>query len=258
MGWETVGFCEIDEWCQKVLAKNFPGVPIHGDVTTYDGQDCDLITAGFPCQPYSLAGQRRGAGDDRALGHEAVRLIEQCQPEYAVLENVYGFVSMGLDNLLSDLEGIGYRVGTFVIPACAVDAPHRRDRVWIVGTNTGSKGLHQRELQRGISGQAKRKKEQEAVELGSKASSAKILADTECRRQQGQGEPIDARNTETSGEAQAVELVNGGVGAKWSPEPSVGRVATGVPRRVDRLRGLGNAIVPQVAYEIFRAIEEGC
>jgi DNA (cytosine-5)-methyltransferase 1 len=132
VGWETVGFCEIDPYCQKVLRKHWPDVPIHEDIKTFDGQECDIISASWPCQPYSVAGKQKGAVDDRDLWPDTVRVLKRCQPTWFVGENVAGFIKVGLDSALSDLEDLGYSFRTFVIPAVAVGAPHRRDRVWII------------------------------------------------------------------------------------------------------------------------------
>jgi site-specific DNA-cytosine methylase len=151
-GLETVQFVEIDPFCQKVLRKNFEGVPIHDNIKTFTYARCFrqaisqeqatgieqcnqrpfLLTGGFPCQPYSCAGKRRGKEDDRALWPEMLRVISEARPTWIIAENVAGFIGMGLDDCISDLENEGYEVQPFVIPACAVNAPHRRDRVWIV------------------------------------------------------------------------------------------------------------------------------
>ena len=133
-------FVEIDPFCQKVIKKHWPGVPIHGDIKTYEhnGTKIDLLTGGFPCQPFSVAGKQRGTEDDRALWPEMLRIIKEAKPRWIIGENVTGIVNMELDNYVSDLEAEGYEVQPFIIPACAVDAPHRRDRVWIVGhTSSG-------------------------------------------------------------------------------------------------------------------------
>lgn len=143
VGWETVAFCEIDKFCQQVLAKHWPGVPIHPNVKELTADDVgpvDIITGGYPCQPFSVAGKRRGAEDDRHLWPEAYRLVRECRPAYAVFENVAGHITMGLDEVLADLESIGYTTEAFVVPACAADAPHRRDRVWIVAYSNGRFG----------------------------------------------------------------------------------------------------------------------
>jgi DNA (cytosine-5)-methyltransferase 1 len=140
-GFETVAFCEIDPFCQKVLKKHWPDVPIYNDVRTlnYDGP-VDVITGGYPCQPFSLAGKRQGESDDRHLWPAMFSLVKKHRPSWVIGENVAGHIGMGLDDVLSDLEGEAYAVRTFVIPACAVDAPHRRDRVWIVAHTDGIGG----------------------------------------------------------------------------------------------------------------------
>jgi DNA (cytosine-5)-methyltransferase 1 len=133
----TVAFCEREPFPQAVLRKHWPEVPIYEDVRTIPTERLgriDLICGGFPCQPWSVAGQQRGAEDDRDLWPVMAALIEKLRPRWVVGENVRGFVNepLGLQRSLSDLEGFGYQTAPFVIPACAVDAPHRRDRVWIV------------------------------------------------------------------------------------------------------------------------------
>ena len=200
-GLETLQFVEIDSFAQKVLKKNFPGVPIHDDIKTFDAtQLCQpfLLTGGYPCQPFSQAGKRRGKEDDRHLWPEMLRVIRECRPTWILAENVAGHISMGLDTVLADLESEDYSTRTFVIPACAKDAPHRRDRVWIV-------------------------------------ANAQHSADR-----------TNSRQEDRPGWKE---------GSQWPIEPNVGRVAHGIPKRVDRLRGLGNAIVPQVAYEIINALK---
>ncbi|MCK9568534.1 DNA cytosine methyltransferase [Candidatus Pacearchaeota archaeon] len=130
---------EIDDFCNKVLAKHWPNVKRYRDVKEvgkHNLEPVDLICGGFPCQPFSVAGKRRGTEDDRHLWPEMFRVIDELRPRWVIGENVAGFINMGLDQSISDLEGIGYEVGTFVIPACAVNAPHRRDRVWIIAQNS--------------------------------------------------------------------------------------------------------------------------
>jgi DNA (cytosine-5)-methyltransferase 1 len=205
VGWETVGFCEIDPYCQKVLRKHWPDAPIHGDIKTYEGQECDIITGGFPCQPYSQIGKQRGTADDRALWPEYRRIISSRKPRWVVGENVVGIINMELDNITSDLEDLGYDVNVFVIPACAVGANHRRDRVWIV-------------------------------------------ADSDSTRSQGQ----QSAGLSEWGEAVGHDRPR----HRWMPTPRVCRGSDGISNRVDRLKGLGNAIVPQISEVIFRAINE--
>src|SRR5215831_16662165 len=140
-GYETVLFCEIDRFCQAVLRKNFPGVPIHDDVRTLAAEHVpgpvDLLTGGFPCQPVSVAGQRRGDADDRWLWPEMARVVGEVRPRYVLAENVPGLIGMALDGCLADLEGLGYACRAVIVPACAVGAWHRRDRVWIVAHAAG-------------------------------------------------------------------------------------------------------------------------
>ncbi len=140
MGWTNVLNCEIDEFCRKVLKYHFPNAKQYTDIRTTDftvwrGR-IDVLTGGFPCQPFSLAGMRKGTSDDRYLWPEMLRAIREIRSRWIVGENVYGFVNwsdgMVLEQVCSDLENEGYEVQPFVIPACAVGAPHRRDRVWII------------------------------------------------------------------------------------------------------------------------------
>ncbi len=128
-------FCEIDPFCQEVLKKHWHHSKIYDDIKKFNGTPAYLVTGGFPCQPFSQAGKRKGKEDDRWLWPEMLRVIRESNPDWVIGENVAGFIGMALDEVLSDLEGIGYEVRPFVIPAVAVNAPHRRDRVWIVAHN---------------------------------------------------------------------------------------------------------------------------
>lgn len=137
-GFKTVAFVEREPYCQKVLRKHWHNVPIFSDIRSFDGKefrDADIVVGGFPCQPWSVAGEQRGDTDDRDLWHEMVRVIEDIRPRWIIGENVRGFVNMpmGLKRSLFDLESIGYKAAPFIIPACAADAKHRRERCWIVG-----------------------------------------------------------------------------------------------------------------------------
>ena len=141
-GFETVAFCEYDKHAQKVLKKRFPNTPIYEDVRSLtkeqldnDGITIDVICGGFPCQPFSVAGEQRGSDDDRHLWPEMLRLIKEIKPRWVIGENVSGFVSMALDDVSLDLEREGYEVRSVVIPAVAKNAYHRRDRVWIIANS---------------------------------------------------------------------------------------------------------------------------
>lgn len=252
-GMECVWQVEKDEWCRKVLAKHWPDVERFEDVKKvygllayavksrpyatvtatgsiergsgkpvakdqgrkkentaneskgYELAPVDVIAGGFPCQPHSVAGKRKGAADDRNLWPEFSRIVSETKPRYVLAENVPGIRTTYLDTVLSDLESQGYACWTFNLPAVAFDAPHRRERIFIV-------------------------------------------AHANNRRRQQRDE----------GERRLSELDQNGKGkvGQWQVEPPVGRVANGVPDRVDRLRGLGNAVVPQVAEWIGRRIVE--
>jgi DNA (cytosine-5)-methyltransferase 1 len=241
-GIETVGFCEYNPKARRIIAKNFPGVPIHEDVRTLDPKQyegIDIITGGYPCQPFSHAGKRQGEDDDRHLWPAMRSIIEGARPRWVIAENVAGHVTMGLDTVLSEMESIGYTCWPVVIPACAVDAPHRRDRVWIVGhANSARRSESNAPLARGSTEQSD--------------SNGQPDSDAECEQCEGRCEIADTRDATIQGELGRM----GGERAwcQWTPEPGVDRVAHGIPRRVDRLHGLGNAIVPQVAAELLRAI----
>ena len=147
-GMKTVGLCELDSFCQQILKKNFPGVPVYDDVRTLtaarlaaDGVvPIDIITAGYPCQPFSLAGKRQGKNDPRHVWPDVFRLVTEIRPDWCLFENVVGHVTMGLEDVLADLENAGYGVQPFIIPAAGVGASHMRDRVWIVAANTERDG----------------------------------------------------------------------------------------------------------------------
>ena len=151
LGFEWAGlsspvmFCDIEPWSRKILAQHWPDVPIAEDVKELANDarrlvpDCDILTAGYPCQPFSVAGKQKGTADDRHIWPYIRAIIAQKRPTWCVFENVYGHVALGLDQVLADLEAEGYASRTFIVPACGVDAPHRRDRLWIVA-HTDSQG----------------------------------------------------------------------------------------------------------------------
>jgi DNA (cytosine-5)-methyltransferase 1 len=277
---EIVSFCEIDPFCQKILKKHWPTVPIISDIrdvtneridTNTNGVRCntgwteqplqrhrkpdkahwenktriDLLTGGFPCQPFSCAGQRKGENDDRFLWPEMLRIIRELQPTWIIGENVAGIVNMALDQVLSELENEGYAVQAFIIPACAVDAPHRRDRVWIVAHQQSKR------LERRVQSRKLHPFPDERFGKG-----GQDVADTE--GEQGASENYREKQGQI-GEQKQGQLGRSDSGevweTNWLPEPSVGRVANGIPNRVDRLRGLGNAIVPQCVVPIMEAIK---
>ena len=295
-GYETVAFCEYDKHAQKVLRKHWPDTEIIDDVRELANDaerfrgSVDIICGGYPCQPFSAAGKRRGDKDDRHLWPEMLRIIQAVRPTWVCGENVAGHISMGLDEVLSDLEAEGYQARCFVIPAVAADARHRRDRCWVVGYSehdgsfaSGDIGRVQRELNRqtqeveqsagsssgaeavGNAEDVRRNIRQDTEREGSKdqqdksqsgvrgksVGSDKDVPNTDSKRSQGVGQKRD--NEGSAG------LCGGEARWEksfWEPEPAVGRVANGVPGRVHRLKQLGNSIVPQVAARILWAIKE--
>lgn len=213
-GFKTVAFCERDLFCQKVLAKHWPGVKIYDDVRTIDTSELpaiDLVFGGYPCQPFSSAGQRKGASDERHMWPHMLEIVRRVKPTWVVGENVKGHISLGLDDVLDDLENEGFETRAFAIPAGAVKAPHCRERVFVVSYS-------------------------------------------ESNRHRARGEIRD------------VCEANGRSGRRLLPEfalpdwgdttPRICREIDGIPNRVDRLKSLGNAVVPQQAYPIFAAIAE--
>lgn len=249
-GMQCVGQVEIDPFCQAVLAHHWPHVRRIDDIRKVRGNEfgtVDLICGGFPCQPFSLAGQRAGAKDDRYLWPEMCRIIQTCRPAWVLGENVAGIIGVELDKVLSDLESIGYAVQCFVIPACAVDAPHRRDRVWIVA-HTYANGWESGSGNSGVEEGSRKPYGGNAERL------CETVAHTTIMRMEGERkswfcEPSGlAEKTLLDGRCQEPRA------AEWKPEPNVGRLAHGVPNRMAQLHALGNAVVPQVVETIGREI----
>ncbi len=218
LGFERAGFTirwqvEIDPWARAVLAKHWPTVPKYPDVREVGAHSLEpvaVLCGGFHCQDISLAGKGAGIEGQRSgLWAEYARLIGELRPRYVVVENVAALRTRGLDRVLGDLAACGYDAEWDCIPAAAVGAPHRRDRLWLVAY------------------------------------------------------PHQQRTQVPPGRGHAAVQVFGGGDAAgslgdwsdwWAAEPNVGRVVDGLPQRVDRLRGLGNAIVPQIAKWIARRI----
>jgi len=237
-GFETVAFCEIEPFCQKVLKKHWPEVPIFEDVRTLDYEgSVDVITGGFPCQPFSCAGNQDAEKDDRHLWPEMLRTIVKHKPRWIIGENVTGIIKLALDNICSSLEAGGYTVRTFVIPACAVNAPHRRDRVWIVGHSTELFSNGSKHNTASIDGQIPK----------SGSSGGKMAISNSQRREREVGWKAGRNGREWKSFP-----ANGGWQGKV--KPFLDRKNDGLPHRLDRLRSLGNAVVPQIPEIIGDAI----
>ncbi len=316
-GFRTVGQCEWAEYPTKVLEKHWPDVPRWKDIKTLTKESfyertgartVDIVSGGFPCQPFSTAGKRRGKEDDRYLWPEMVRVIKELRPAWVVGENVAGIVRMALPDILSELEACGYRTRAFLIPACAVGARHRRYRVAIVGHREGDghmahadgpgrkeqhvaaepakekipRGGHCEGKVRNAAGEGL--EDGAGVPMGGQETQEpeperpdRHVSDTDNRgravrgnrelpaaEKAGSGGEDHGRGTQEheQGERRAPESGVGGVAygipawmdGYWDIEPDIPRIASGVPHRVDRLKALGNAVVPQQFYPIFAAI----
>ena len=258
-GFETIGFSEIDDYASRVLAKHWPHVKNYGDIKNIKGSEIgtvELITGGFPCQPFSVAGKQRGKEDNRHLWPEMFRVISEVGPRWVLGENVAGIVKMELWNCVSDLEGIGYEVQPVIIPACAVDAPHRRDRVWIVAyADAPRKRRESREKEAEGNAMAWNAKgdtsgKERRVQEGQNANPRGICEDVADSNGDNDHSPGSRNGEVCSRQSGSSEIFRDF--RNWLPEPPVGRVANGIPNRSHRLKGLGNAIVPAVAYEILR------
>lgn len=218
-GFETVAFCEIEPYAKRVLKRNFPEVPIYDDVReiTADRLTADGITGiqcvvgGFPCQPFSRIGERKGNEDDRSLWSEMRRIIEEVRPRWVIAENVVGLVEMELDSILSDLESLRYTTTTFDLPASSVGANHERRRIWIIGCDETDMAYPNSERLQGWE------------------------SDSLTQRQSSEG--------------------YAGQGHRWMPTPRVCRRGDGVQNRMDRLKCLGNAVVPDIPQQLARVIK---
>jgi DNA (cytosine-5)-methyltransferase 1 len=220
IGWENVFQVEIDEFAQKVLEKNFPNAKRYRDIREFDGTqyrgNIGILSGGFPCQPFSMAGQRKGEKDNRFLWGEMLRVIRETQPQFIVGENVNGITNLDngrtLEKILLSLEDEGYFSEIFRIPACAIGAWHKRERIWICA--------HAKSFRWSI---------------------------------QRKDEIRDTQETFTNRRYKFESLDGDHIGQLSNCGTL--RIDNGIPNRVDRIKALGNAIVPQVVFEIFKAIE---
>ena len=290
-GFETVAFCDYDSYCQKVLRKHWPWVTIYDDIKELNYEKLksnghnkiDIITGGYPCQPFSIAGRQQGEKDPRHVWPEMFRLIQELRPTWVIGENVSGHVKLGLDTVLENLESEGYSARTFSISASSIGANHQRERLWIIahsnnaGDRTSQSSIdrhgqktdqrregftqfessgHGEDLEntgrsRGSGSKFQGKNENEIREenanqferSSSSSQSNMVYSDSE------RLEKWESIGENFSQEYQAL------IGADWwSTEPNVGRVANGVPKRVDRLKSLGNSLVPHIPYCIGMSI----
>mgnify|MGYP001056733057 CR=1 FL=1 len=251
-GFMTVGQCEFADYPTKVLEKHWPDVPRWRDVRTLTKESfyertglrtVDVISGGFPCQPFSVAGKQKGKGDDRYLWPEMLRVITELRPRCVVGENVPGIIKIAAGQVVKDLERAGYHVVVFNFEAAAVGAWHRRSRVFFVGIADVADADGS-----GLQGSEQPETPDAAEDAGEQPS--RVPAG-ECSEA-----VYDAMCSGCAGDARWGKSQELADGRCWAAEPDVGRVAHGVPARVDRLKCLGNAVVPQQAYPIFKALME--
>jgi len=261
MGWENIFHCEWNPFGQKVLKHHFPNSISYNDITKTDftihRRTIDILTGGFPCQPYSTAGKRKGKKDERHLWPEMLRAIREIQPRFVVGENVLGLVNWGgglvFHEVQTDLETAGYEVWPYVLPSCGVNAPHRRDRVWFVAYRSngfnGSNGKYEVNAS-----------ERRINALGDIEQMGEYATDTK---------NIGRKNALENGKLEGGRFRFGDKPPTWDSFPSQSPICggdDGLPKELDNItfskwrnesiKAYGNAIVPQVAYQIFKAIEE--
>jgi DNA (cytosine-5)-methyltransferase 1 len=292
-GFETVAFCDIDKYSKKVLKKQWPNVKQYEDIKELnygrlkaDGiGPIDIITGGYPCQPFSVAGRKKGEEDPRHLWPEYFRLIKELRPSWVIGENVSGHIKLGLDTVLENLESEGYSARTFSISASSVGAKHQRERIWIVANtrqhggrieptgnteSTGRGSLETTERSANTDTISRSSKGEEtlanSVELGlekhghsettESIKRGETMADTNVEGWQGRIHR--GQNKEWESQQRYFGRNSAAHGQQeqnwWDTEPELGRVAHGIPNRVDRLKGLGNSLVPQIPFYIAQSI----
>ena len=281
-GFNTIACVEKDPFCRKILTEVFPDAAIFSHIQRFgidrlrkecDFDSIDLITGGFPCQPFSVAGKKKGASDDRHLWPEMFRVIRECEPTWICGENVANLTNMvEFESICLDLEKEGYEVQPIVVPAAGVGAPHLRSRVFVLAYSE-----HRRRKTWGAPGG---RQEGNAPKRSSSSRRKKSMADTDSTREQQQEsdreeirerisysredlaypaiDRIEKRIRRSKVQAKYRSLKCTGTNwqdaRQWTVEPKVGRVANGIPSRVDSLRTLGNAVVPQQAYPLLAEI----
>ena len=281
---ETMAFVEKDEFCQKVLKKNFNNIPIEGDIRNVKGEKyrADVVTGGFPCQPFSVAGKRKGTDDDRYLWDETIRVVRECKPKWFIGENVEGLVNiqegMVLRQVQTDLEKEGFEVQCLIIPASGIGAWHQRKRVWIIGCNVsnsntrfgigenqeiqtrgntstnGSKDVSNTfgKLSDGCSSTTRNSKAKfKGMECNQSWNWNEVRSKTERCSEQDREDVSDSNGKNSSEEQQTW----------WQTQSNLCGVPNGVSygldkNRANRIKSLGNSIVPQIARELGLAIME--
>ncbi len=265
MGWENVLHCEINPFCQKVLKYHFPNAISYADIKTTDfrihrGQ-IDIVSGGFPCQPYSVAGKQKGKADDRHLWPQMLRAIGEIQPSWIVGENVPGLINwskgMVFHEVQTDLESAGFEVfPPLILPACSVNASHRRNRIWFVAHADNSKYLgNTRENER--TSQSEGLQEWNEMELIDEPNSLRDVTNTNSIRQQRREQRMQETYSQRyDTEGSTTKQLRYSKFRDSLSAPRIFRGNDGLPNGVDRVKALGNAVVPQVVYQIFKTIQQ--
>ncbi|QDP62971.1 MAG: putative cytosine-specific methyltransferase [Prokaryotic dsDNA virus sp.] len=275
-GWKNVFHCECEPFAQKVLKHHFPKSKLYNDIKTFDATDyfgrIDIITGGFPCQPFSTAGERKGTEDERYLWKEMLRIIREVAPKYVVGENVRGLLNwsggMVFEQVCADLEAEGYEVAPYLLPACGKNAPHRRDRIWFIAySNNSNDGRNPRKNEK--EGSKKWLQERNEVRKSTKPSKVFRTNSNTLRkrhkRHKFNGAFDEGNRTQESFEptSELYKIPN------WEIFPTQSSICgrdDGISKELDgitfskwrkeSIKAYGNAIVPQVAYEIFKSINK--
>ena len=323
-GFETIAFVEKDDFCQKVLKKHWPNTTIEGDIRNVKGDkyEADVITGGFPCQPFSVAGKRKGVDDDRYLWDETIRVVRECKPRWFIGENVEGLININngvvLRQVQTDLEKEGFEVQCLIIPASGIGAWHQRKRIWIVGANVENSNSRGRCWEKGIRkddniGSTTEKQnsniESSNERCGSRDNKISInVSDTNSKMCRGRGTELKSGNDriwgfylekekqtgndvwsetigrndlsikdvsnsnnrfnigenkeiQTGGNTSSISSSNGTKETWWQTQSRICGVPNGVSFELDkgrnnRIKSLGNSIVPQIVRELGFAILE--
>ena len=264
-GFETVAFCDIEKFSRKVLKKHWPNVKQYKDIKelTYEQikedtlAPIDIVTGGYPCQPFSIAGSQRGEKDKRHLWPDMFRIVKECKPTWVIGENVSGHIKLGLDTVLQDLESEGYSVRAFSISASSIGANHQRERVWIIAhSNMENTRQHGRRIESTWDTESIGPRTSEETErspnsdkVNGSSERASLVGESSYTNSQG----LQGRRSEQQLRENETERPTSW-DSWWESEPSVGRVANGIPHRVDRLKGLGNSLVPAIPFIIGQSI----
>jgi len=264
---KTIGFCEQDKFCHKVLHKHWSDVPIYEDIKKLDGTKikADVIVGGFPCQSFSIAGKQKGKDDERYLWDEMFRVIKEVKPRWIIGENVQNLINISdgqiLQGIHNDLESQGYEVQTFNISASSQGAWHKRSRVWIVAANTQCLGFSKRSKEsekfKGKETSNKYSNCNQGSQL--RATSNQVeLPNTKSIRSQG----YELQHNLENGQKLTKELCQTNTKKQqtwWEAESKLSGIPYGIstephPDRANRIKALGNSIVPQIVTEIGKAI----